>query len=222
MMAESRPLYLLLRLIWAPLRLRRWYHADPLLTGAAFVVYIHMTIANYAVASSLVHQSLPTHHTNMMAETRPLYLLLRLIWAPLRLQRRYHADPLLTGAAFVVYIHMTIANYAVASSLAHQSLPTHHTNMMAESRRLYLLLRLIWAPLRLLRRYHADPLLTGAAFVVYIHMTIANYAVASSLAHQSLPTHHTNMMAETRPLYLLLVSSGHLFDYGDGTTPIHC
>jgi len=28
----------------------------------------------------------------------------RLIWAPLRLQRRYHADPLLTGSAIVVYI----------------------------------------------------------------------------------------------------------------------
>jgi hypothetical protein len=193
MMAESRPLYLLFRLFRTPLRLQRRYHADPLLKYAAFVVYIHMPIANYAVASSLVHQSLPTHHTyHMMAESRPLYLLFRLFRTPLRLQRRYHADPLLKYAAFVVYIHMPIANYAVASSLVHQSLPTHHTyHMMAESRPLYLLFRLFRTPLRLQRRYHADPLLKYAAFVVRIHMPIANYAVASSLVHQSLPTHHT-------------------------------
>ena len=60
-------------------------------------------------------------------ESRPLSFISRFIRTPLRLQRRYHADPLLKYAAFVVYIHMPIANYAVASSLTHQSLPTHHT-----------------------------------------------------------------------------------------------
>ena len=63
----------------------------------------------------------------MMAESRPLNLLLCLIGAPLRLQRRYHADPLLKYAAIVVYTHMPIANQAVASSLADRDQPTHHT-----------------------------------------------------------------------------------------------
>ena len=63
----------------------------------------------------------------MMVESRPLYLLLRLIRTQLRLQRRYHADPLLKYAAIVVYIHMPIAIYTVASSLLAQGLPTHHT-----------------------------------------------------------------------------------------------
>ena len=63
----------------------------------------------------------------MMVESRPLYLLLCLIGAPLRLQRRYHADPLLTGTSIVVYICMPIANYTVASCLADQDQPTHHT-----------------------------------------------------------------------------------------------
>ena len=63
----------------------------------------------------------------MMVESRPPNLLLRLIWAPLRLQRRYHADPLLNYAATVAYIHKPIANQAVASSFADQDLPTHHT-----------------------------------------------------------------------------------------------
>src|SRR5210317_800537 len=128
MMAESRPPNLLLRLIMAPLRLQRRYHADPLLTGTVIVVYICMPIANYTVACCLNVQGLPTHHTiSMMAESRPPNLLLRLIWAPLRLQRRYHADPLLTGTAIVVYICMPIANYTVACCLNVQGLPTHHT-----------------------------------------------------------------------------------------------
>ena len=63
----------------------------------------------------------------MMVESRPLYLLLCLIGTPRRLQRRYHADPLLKYAAIVVYIGMPIANYTVASSLADQDQPTHHT-----------------------------------------------------------------------------------------------
>ena len=51
-MVESRPLYLLLCLMRAPFRLRRRYHADPLLKYAAIVVYTHMPIAYQAVASS--------------------------------------------------------------------------------------------------------------------------------------------------------------------------
>src|SRR5210317_350686 len=79
-------------------------------------------------SSKLFGRSGPTytpHH--MMVESRPLYLLLCLIGTPLRLRRRYHADPLLTYAAIVVYICPPIANYTVASSLADQDQPTHHT-----------------------------------------------------------------------------------------------
>ena len=108
-------------------QLRRRYHADPLLTGASFVVYICVPIANYTVASSLAAQDQPTHHTHMMVESRPLYLLLRLILAPLRLRRRYHADPLLTGTSNVVYICVPNANYTVASSFFNRHQPTHHT-----------------------------------------------------------------------------------------------
>ena len=63
----------------------------------------------------------------MMVESRPPNLLLCLIWAPLRLRRRYHADPLLNYAAIVVYTCIPIANQAVTSSFADQDLPTHHT-----------------------------------------------------------------------------------------------
>src|SRR6056300_839250 len=64
---------------------------------------------------------------HMMAKSRPLLLLLCLIRAPLRLQQRYHADPLLTGTSIVVSTCVPNANYAAASSLNHQGHPTHHT-----------------------------------------------------------------------------------------------
>jgi hypothetical protein len=63
MMVESRPPNLLLFLIGAPLRLQRWYDADPLLNYAAIDVYICVPIANQAVARSLADQDKPTHHT---------------------------------------------------------------------------------------------------------------------------------------------------------------
>jgi hypothetical protein len=79
-------------------------------------------------SSKLFRRSAPTYTPyHMMVESRPLNRLLRLIRAPLRLQRRYHADPLIKYAAFVVYIHMPIAIYAAASSLNYRGLPTHHT-----------------------------------------------------------------------------------------------
>ena len=126
-MVESRHLHLLIRLIGAPLRLQRRYPADPLLTGTSIVVYICGTNVNYALASSFAEQDQPTHHAILMVDSRPLNLLIRLIGAPLRLQQRYHADPLLTGTSFVVYICGTNVNYAVASSFAEQDQPTHHT-----------------------------------------------------------------------------------------------
>jgi hypothetical protein len=79
-------------------------------------------------SSKLFGRSGPTYTPyHMMVESRPPNLLLRLMKAHLRLRRRYHADPLLKCAAIVVYICMPIANYAVASSLANQDQPTHHT-----------------------------------------------------------------------------------------------
>src|SRR6056300_570171 len=89
---------------------------------------LHM-YANRTLHSSMLFERPGPSYTpyHMMAESRPPTLLLRLIWAPLRLQRRYHADPLLTGTAIVVYICMPIANYTVACCLNVEGLPTHHT-----------------------------------------------------------------------------------------------
>ena len=64
---------------------------------------------------------------HMMVETRPLYLLIRLIRPPLRLRRRYPADPLPTGTSNVVYIYVPFANYTVASSFFDLDQPTHYT-----------------------------------------------------------------------------------------------
>src|SRR5210317_1208476 len=75
--------------------------------------------ANRKLRSSKLFErwGLPTQRYHMMAETRPRYFLFRLFRTPLRLQRRYHADPLPTGTAIVVDIGMPIANYAAASCL---------------------------------------------------------------------------------------------------------
>jgi hypothetical protein len=89
---------------------------------------LHMCANRKLHSSKLFRRPGPTYTPyHMMAESRPLCLLLCLIGAPLRLRRRYHADPLLTGAAIVVYICVPIANYTVASSFADQDQPTHHT-----------------------------------------------------------------------------------------------
>src|SRR6056300_133165 len=195
-MVESRPLYLpLLCLIMTPLRLQRRYHADPLLNYAAIVVYILcMPIANQAVASSLADQDQPTHHTipcnggestSIPPPAMPHHdpssstaTVPRRSIAKLRCNRR---------------LHIMYANRKSGSSqLFGRSGPTYTPyHMMVESPPLYLLLRLIMTPLRLQRRYHADPLLNYAAIVVYICMPIANQAVASSFADQGIPTHHT-------------------------------
>src|SRR6056300_761410 len=89
---------------------------------------LHM-YANLKLRSSkLFERSGPSYTPyHMMAENRPLYLLFRLFRTPLRLQRRYYADPLPTGTSIVVYICMPFANQAAASCLIHQGLPTHHT-----------------------------------------------------------------------------------------------
>src|SRR6056300_1032647 len=70
---------------------------------------LHMYANRNSCSSKLFRRSGPTYTPyHMMVESRPPNLLLCLIWAPLRLRRRYHADPLLNYAAIVVYICMPI------------------------------------------------------------------------------------------------------------------
>src|SRR5210317_1349060 len=89
---------------------------------------LHMYDNRKPRSSKLFDRSGPSYTPyHMMVENQPLYLLICLIMAPLRLRRRYHADPLLLHTSIVVYICMTIANYAVASCLIDQGLLTHHT-----------------------------------------------------------------------------------------------
>src|SRR5210317_1213489 len=89
---------------------------------------LHMYANRKLRSSELFERSGPSYTPyHMMAESRPLYLLFRLFRTPLRLQRRYHAYPLLTGTSIVVYICVPIANHAAASSLNDRGLPTHHT-----------------------------------------------------------------------------------------------
>ncbi len=89
---------------------------------------LHMCADRISRSSKLFERSGPSYTPyHMMAESRPLHLLFRLFWAPLRLQRRYHADPLPTYTAIVVYICVPNANHAAASCLNDRGLPTHHT-----------------------------------------------------------------------------------------------
>src|SRR6056300_1070525 len=76
---------------------------------------LHMYANRNSCSSKLFGRSGPTYTPyHMMAESRPPNLLFCLIRAPLRLQRRYHADPLLNYAAIVVYICMPSAIHVVA------------------------------------------------------------------------------------------------------------
>jgi hypothetical protein len=64
---------------------------------------LHMYANRKSGSSKLFGRSGPTYKPyHMMVESRPLYLLLCLIRPPLRLRRRYHADPLLTGTSNAV------------------------------------------------------------------------------------------------------------------------
>ena len=74
---------------------------------------LHMCANRKFSMSEQFEQAEPSYTPyHMMAESRPLYLLIRLLKTPLRLQRRYHADPLLIGTSFVVYICVPIVNSA--------------------------------------------------------------------------------------------------------------
>ena len=191
MMVVNRPLYLLFLLIKPPLRLRRRYHADPLRTGTAFVVYTCMPIANYAVASSFADWDQPTHHTiydgGESTSIPPVSPHQTTSSTTATVPRRSIAATLVNRR-----LHMCANRKLRSSKLFGRSWPSYTPyHMMVESRPPNLLLCLIGAPLRLRRRYHGDPLLLHSSIVVYICAPIANYTVASSLADQDQPTHHT-------------------------------
>src|SRR5210317_1659886 len=127
MMAESRPLYLLIRLIQdassttatVPRRSIANRHANRRL---------HMYANRKLRSSKLFERSGPSYTPyHMMAESRPLYPLFRLFRTPLRRPRRYYPHPLPTVTSIVAYICMPLANYAAASCLNDRGLPTHHT-----------------------------------------------------------------------------------------------
>src|SRR6056300_17052 len=89
---------------------------------------LHMYANRKLRSSKLFERSGPSYTPyHMMAESRPLHPLFRLVRTPHRLQRQYRADPLPTDTSIVVYICMPIANYAAASCLNDRGLPTHHT-----------------------------------------------------------------------------------------------
>src|SRR6056300_229812 len=74
---------------------------------------LHMCANRKFSMSEQFEQAEPSYTSyHMMAESRPVYLLLCLSGAHFRLQFRYHADPLLIGTPFVVYICVPIANSA--------------------------------------------------------------------------------------------------------------
>src|SRR5210317_746329 len=127
MMAESRPLYLLLRLIQDTSSTTATV-PSPSIANRHVNRRLHMCANRKLRSSKLFDPSGPSYTPyHVVVESRPLYLLFRLFRTPLRLQRRYHADPLPTGTSIVVYICMPIANYAAASCLKDRGLPTHHT-----------------------------------------------------------------------------------------------
>ena len=101
---------------------------SPSIAKVRVIRRLHMYAKRKSDSSKLFERSGPSYTPyHMMAESRPLNLLIRLIKTPLRLQRRYQSHPLLTGTSNVVYIGMPSANYTVASSFADQDQPTHHT-----------------------------------------------------------------------------------------------
>src|SRR5210317_1460722 len=112
MMAESRPLYLLLRLIEDTSSTTETV-PSPSIANRHVTRCLRMCDNRKLRSSKLFDRSGPSYTPyHMMAESRPLYLLLRLIRAPLRLQCRSHADPLLTCTSFVVHTCMLNANGA--------------------------------------------------------------------------------------------------------------
>src|SRR6056300_289929 len=83
---------------------------SPSIAKTRIIRRLHMYANRKSGMSKLLGRSGPTYTPyHMVAESRPLYLQIRLINPPLRLQRRYHADPLLKYASFVFYICTPIA-----------------------------------------------------------------------------------------------------------------
>src|SRR6056300_1184425 len=128
MMAESRPLYLLFRLVRTPLSSTTATVPRRSIANRHVNRRLHRYANHKLRSSKLFERSGPSYTPyHMMAESRPLYLLFRLVRTPLRLQRRYHADPLPTGTSIVVYIGMPITNYAAARCLNDRGIPRHNS-----------------------------------------------------------------------------------------------
>ena len=155
--------------------------------STSVVVYICRSNANKAAESPKGDQNQPTHHTIWSTSIPPA--------SPHQNSSSTTAtvpSPSIANRHVKRRLHMYANCKSGSSKLFRRTGPTYTPyHMMVESRPLYLLLRLMRAPLRLRRRYHAHPLLTGTSNVVYIGMPFANQAVASSLADQDQPTHHT-------------------------------
>src|SRR5210317_1562081 len=82
---------------------------SPSIAKVRIIRRLHMYANRKSGMSKLFEPPWPSYTPyHMVAESRPLYLLIRLINPPLRLQRRYQAHPLLKYASFVVYICMPI------------------------------------------------------------------------------------------------------------------
>src|SRR6056300_199788 len=99
---------------------------SPSIAKVRIIRRLHMYANRKSGMSKLFEPPWPSYTPyHMVAESQPLYLLLRLVRAPLRLQRRYHAHPLLTGTSIVVYTCVPIENHAAASCLNDWGLPTY-------------------------------------------------------------------------------------------------
>src|SRR6056300_584431 len=86
---------------------------SPSIAKVRIIRRLHMYANRKSGMSKLFEPPWPSYTPyHMVAESRPLYLLIRLINPPLRLQRRYQAHPLLKYASFVVYICMPIVKVA--------------------------------------------------------------------------------------------------------------
>src|SRR5210317_597333 len=86
---------------------------SPSIAKVRIIRRLHMSANRKSGMSKLFEPPWPSYTPyHMVAESRPLYLLLRLIKTCLRLQRQYHAHPLRKYASYVVYICLPIVKVA--------------------------------------------------------------------------------------------------------------
>src|SRR5210317_41483 len=79
---------------------------SPSIAKVRIIRRLHMYANRKSGMSKLFEPPWPSYTPyHMVAESRPLYLLIRLINPPLRLQRRYQAQPLLKYASYVAHMY---------------------------------------------------------------------------------------------------------------------